>query len=130
MAVRVTDTEVIILQQVQFDTAKATIRKVSDGLLDEVAGVLKEHPEITKIEVQGHTDDRGTPAGNEKLSQDRADAVLAAMVKRGIDAGRLTAKGYGQTVPVESNKTEVGRQKNRRVQFKIVEKKPKEQPAQ
>lgn len=126
-AVRVTDTEVIILQQVQFDTAKATIRKVSDSLLEEVADVLKEHPEILKIEVQGHTDDRGTVAGNDKLSQDRAESVVKALVKRGVDQGRLTAKGYGQSVPIETNKTNEGRQKNRRVQFKISEKKPRPQ---
>jgi len=127
-AVRVTETEVIILQQVQFDTAKSTIKKVSDQLLDEVAGVLKEHPEIVRIEVQGHTDDRGAKKMNEKLSDDRAKAVMAALVKRGIDAGRLSAKGYGPNVPVGDNKTDEGRQKNRRVQFVILEKKPKAAP--
>ena len=76
--VHVTESEVIILEQVQFDTGKATIKKVSDGLLDEVAGVLKEHPELLKIEVQGHTDSRGLRAMNMKLSQDRADAVMKA----------------------------------------------------
>jgi hypothetical protein len=70
--VRVTETEVVILQQVQFDTGRATIRKESDALLDEVAGVLKEHPEITKLEVQGHTDNRGGKALNARLSNDRA----------------------------------------------------------
>ena len=127
-AVRVTETEVIILQQVQFDTAKSTIKKVSDQLLDEVAGVLKEHPEIVRIEVQGHTDDRGAKKMNEKRSDDRAKAVMAALVKRGIDAGRLSAKGYGPNVPVGDNKTDEGRQKNRRVQFVILEKKPKAAP--
>ncbi|MCC6559321.1 MAG: OmpA family protein [Polyangiaceae bacterium] len=125
VAVRVTEKEIVILQQVQFDTAKATIKKVSDPLLDEVAGVLKEHPEITKIEVQGHTDNRGPARLNEKLSQDRADAVMAALVKRGVDQGRLTAKGYGPNVPIADNKTDEGRQKNRRVQFNILEKKAK-----
>ena len=124
-AVRVTDTEVIILQQVQFDTAKSTIKKISDKLLDEVAGVLKGHPEITKIEVQGHTDDRGAKDMNEKLSDDRANAVMQALIKRGIEAGRLTAKGYGPNVPIGDNKTDAGRQQNRRVQFVIKEKKPK-----
>ena len=129
-SVRVTENEVIILQQVQFDTGKATIRKVSDGLLDEVAGVLKEHPELLKIEVQGHTDDRGTPASNDKLSQDRAESVVKAMVKRGVEQSRLTARGYGQSVPIDTNTTADGRQKNRRVQFKITEKKPRQQPTQ
>ena len=122
VSVRVTDTEVVILQQVQFDTAKATIRKVSDPLLDEVAGVFKEHPELTKIEVQGHTDNKGTPALNEKLSQARAESVMKALVKRGIDAARLSAKGYGQNKPVATNDTDEGRQQNRRVQFVILEK--------
>lgn len=128
VAVRVTETEIIILQQVQFDTARATIRKVSDPLLDEVAAVLKEHPEILKIEVQGHTDNRGGEKYNDILSQNRSDAVMKAMIKRGIEANRLTAKGFGQHVPIATNDTDAGRQLNRRVQFKILEKKPKEQP--
>jgi outer membrane protein OmpA-like peptidoglycan-associated protein len=121
-SVRVSETEIFILEQVQFDTAKATIKKVSDPLLDEVAGVLKEHYEIKKIEVQGHTDNKGLAAMNKTLSQARADAVMKALVKRGIEAKRLTAKGFGQDKPVATNDTDEGRQKNRRVQFAIVEK--------
>jgi outer membrane protein OmpA-like peptidoglycan-associated protein len=128
-AVRVADNEIYILEQVQFDTAKATIKPVSDPLLDEVAGVLKEHKEITKVEVQGHTDNRGSKAGNKQLSQARADSVLKALVKRGIDKGRLSAKGYGQDVPIASNDDDAGRQKNRRVQFKILEKNGQAMPA-
>src|SRR5665648_567630 len=67
---------------------------------DEVSQVLKEHPEITKIEVQGHTDDRGSKQLNEKLSQARANSVMAALVKRGIEQERLSAKGYGPNVPI------------------------------
>ncbi|WP_441289415.1 OmpA family protein [Sorangium sp. KYC3313] len=126
VAVRVTETEIVILQQVQFDTGKATIRPVSNELLDEVAGVLKDHPEILKIEVQGHTDDRGTRQFNTKLSQARAESVLKALVERGIAAQRLQAKGYGPDVPIAENKTEAGRQKNRRVQFNIIEKETKQ----
>ncbi len=126
-AVRVSDKEIFILEQVQFDTDKATIKKVSDTLLDEVAGVLKEHPELTKLEVQGHTDSRGNKQHNELLSQRRADAVMKALIKRGIDKGRLTAKGFGPNSPIASNDTDEGRQKNRRVQFVILEKKPKAQ---
>jgi outer membrane protein OmpA-like peptidoglycan-associated protein len=121
-AVRVSETEIFILEQVQFDTAKATIKKVSDPLLDEVAGVLKEHSEIFKIEVQGHTDNKGLAAQNKILSQQRADAVMKALIKRGIDKGRMTAKGYGQDKPIASNDTDEGRQKNRRVQFTILDK--------
>ncbi|HTJ82317.1 MAG TPA: OmpA family protein [Polyangiaceae bacterium] len=125
--VRVTDKEILILEQVQFDTGKATIKPVSNPLLDSVAQVLKEHPEILKLEVQGHTDNKGSKQLNAKLSDDRAKSVRDALIKRGIDGGRLTAKGYGPDVPIADNKTEDGRQKNRRVQFIVTEKKPAEQ---
>jgi outer membrane protein OmpA-like peptidoglycan-associated protein len=123
--VRVTEQEIIILEQVQFDTGKATIKKVSDELLDKVAKIFREHPEILKVEVQGHTDNQGLPAFNKKLSNDRADAVLKALVKRGIAKTRLVAKGYGQDKPIADNGTDAGRQENRRVQFVILDKRPK-----
>ncbi|WP_437831681.1 OmpA family protein [Sorangium sp. So ce1153] len=121
-AVRVTEKNVVILQQVQFDTDKASIKPVSDPLLDEVAQVLEEHPEIVLIEIQGHTDDRGTDEHNRVLSQNRANSVMAALVRRGIDSTRLTAQGYGREQPIDDNKTEAGRQRNRRVQFNIIKK--------
>lgn len=124
--VRVTDGQIVILQQVEFDMNRATIRPVSNGLLDAVANVLREHAEILKVEVQGHTDNRGSMEANTTLSQQRAEAVITALVKRGIKKRRLTAKGYGSTRPVMSNVTTLGRQKNRRVEFHIVEReKPK-----
>jgi OmpA-OmpF porin, OOP family len=126
-AVRVTETEVVILQQVQFDTAKSSVRRESDALLDEVAQVLKEHPEITRMEVQGHTDDRGGKQLNATLSKARAKSVMDALVRRGIEGSRLSSQGYGQDKPVADNTTPEGRQKNRRVQFIILEKKPKVQ---
>jgi outer membrane protein OmpA-like peptidoglycan-associated protein len=123
--VHVTETEVFILEQVQFDVDRATIKKVSDPLLDNVAAVLKDHLELARIEVQGHTDNTGKAAHNKQLSQARADAVMKALVKRGIDKKRLTAKGYGQDKPIADNATAEGKQKNRRVQFVILEKKAK-----
>ena len=120
--VHVTNSEIVILEQVQFDTNQATIKKVSDDLLDQVAAVLTSHDEITRVEVQGHTDSRGAAAHNKQLSQARAQAVVKALVKRGVAKERLTAKGYGQDVPIAENDTEDGRQKNRRVQFSILEK--------
>ena len=121
--VRVTDKEIVILQQVLFDTGRATIKAESFPLIEEVAGVLKDHPEILELRVEGHTDSRGAKAFNMRLSQNRADSVMKALVERGIDPARLTAKGFGPTEPIGDNATEEGRQKNRRVQFTIISKK-------
>lgn len=125
----VTEKEIVILQRVEFDVNRATIKPVSDSLLDEVAQTLKDYPEILKIEIQGHTDNTGNAANNKRLSQQRAESVQAAMVSRGVEATRMTAVGYGQDVPIDSNDTAEGKQKNRRVQFKILERKPKAPPA-
>jgi OmpA-OmpF porin, OOP family len=122
-SVRVTEGEIVIMDQVQFKTGSAVLLPVSDDLLRQVAGVLAEHPEIARVEVQGHTDSRGGKAYNRKLSQKRADAVRKWLVKYGqIDTGRLSAHGYGMDDPIADNSTSEGRQKNRRVQFKILEK--------
>ena len=121
--VRVTEEEIVILQQVQFRTNSARIKPESDELLTQVAMVLAEHPEIIKVEVQGHTDNRGGKRYNKKLSDRRAAAVVKWLVKRGdVDPSRLTSYGYGMEEPIAENTTREGRQKNRRVQFKIVEK--------
>lgn len=120
--VRVTKQEIVILQQVQFRTASDAILPASDELLEQVANVLREHPEIKKIEVQGHTDSRGSAAYNKRLSQRRAESVVKWLVKRGgIDPARLDPRGYGMDEPIAENTTEAGRQMNRRVQFKITE---------
>lgn len=121
----VTEKEIKILQKVEFDFNKATIKPVSNSLLDEVAAVMKDYPEITKIEVQGHTDSKGSDAHNKLLSQRRAEAVQKALVSRGVDEGRLSNKGYGEEEPIASNDTDEGRAQNRRVQFKILERKKK-----
>ncbi|MDF3065177.1 MAG: porin [Polyangiaceae bacterium] len=119
--VRVTNNEIVILQQVQFKTASDVILPSSDDLLQQVSAVLKEHPELTKVEIQGHTDNRGSAALNQALSQRRAASVVKWLVNRGgVEAARLTPKGYGKDDPIETNDTEEGRQKNRRVQFRIL----------
>ncbi|APR83959.1 outer membrane protein OmpA [Minicystis rosea] len=120
---RIAERSIDINEQVEFDTGKATIQVSSDHLLEEVAGIFKEHPEIAKVEVQGHTDNVGGAAANKRLSQSRADAVKTALVKRGVEAKRLVAKGYGEEQPLADNASEDGRAQNRRVQFVIVEKK-------
>jgi outer membrane protein OmpA-like peptidoglycan-associated protein len=124
--VRVTEKEIVILQQVQFKTASDVILPESNELLTQVANVLREHSEILKIEVQGHTDNRGGAAYNQKLSQRRAASVVKWLTAAGgIVDDRLSSKGYGMDDPIADNDAAEGRQKNRRVQFKILESKQK-----
>jgi outer membrane protein OmpA-like peptidoglycan-associated protein len=103
-----------------FETGKAAIRKQSFKLLDEVAAVLTLNPHLGPILVEGHTDNVGSRAINLELSQRRAEAVMAYLVEKGIDASRLSAKGFGFSRPIASNATPLGRAKNRRVEFRII----------
>ena len=103
-------------EPVVFGDDTATIRSVSFPLLEGVVQALKEHSKI-KLEIQAHTDSVGDDDHNMKLSQARAEAVKRYLVDHGIDASRLTAKGYGETRPIESNRTSRGREINRRVEL-------------
>jgi OOP family OmpA-OmpF porin len=114
--VLVTDSAVVIKQQVHFETNKAVIKPDSFGLLDTVALALSDYP-MLRVEVQGHTDDKGPDKRNLKLSQKRADAVRQYLISRGIEPFRMTAMGYGESRPIDSNKTTDGRAANRRVEF-------------
>ncbi len=118
--VAVNETGIQILDKVQFATGKSVIARKSFKLLDQVAAVLAQHTEMTKIEVQGHSDSSGNPQKNTVLSQARADAVVKYLVKKGVAASRLTAKGYGPTMPLADNATKAGREKNRRVEFRAT----------
>jgi outer membrane protein OmpA-like peptidoglycan-associated protein len=119
--VKVTEEKIEILEKVYFDTAKATIKARSFNILDQVASVLKANPQITEVRIEGHTDSRGADDYNKKLSQQRADAVRDFLVKAGVAADRLTAEGYGEEQPIADNDSAAGRERNRRVEFSIVE---------
>jgi outer membrane protein OmpA-like peptidoglycan-associated protein len=119
----VTDKEIKILQQIHFEFDKDKIRPESFKILDAVADVLKRFPRI-KIEIQGHTDNKGRPDYNKKLSDRRAAAVLKYLVSHGVEAGRLVSHGYGMERPLVANDTDQGRALNRRVQFIRTEGQP------
>ena len=106
------------LQGIQFESAKDVIKPGSFGILDQVVKVMIENPTY-KLEINGHTDNKGIAEKNLVLSQKRSEAVKNYLVKKGVDAEKLTAKGYGQTIPVADNATNEGRTKNRRVEFKV-----------
>ena len=117
----VTKEAVVITDKVLFSTDKAVILPESFGLLDRVATVLNDNPDIRKVEVQGHTDDVGKDAYNMTLSQRRAEAVRTYLIQQGVAADRLVAKGYGKSQPLVSGQDEDSRSRNRRVEFKILE---------
>ena len=119
--VAVTQREITIKQQVQFAVDSAVILPESNGLLTEIADVLNRNPRIHKVEIQGHTDSNGDDQHNQVLSEDRANSVRTWLVSHGVTADRLDAKGYGEKKPLVPNVTEGNRQKNRRVQFIILD---------
>jgi outer membrane protein OmpA-like peptidoglycan-associated protein len=119
--VRVTGDEIVLLKEVQFDTNKASLRPSARAMIEQLAEVLLQHPEITRVEVQGHTDSRGTLPHNQELALERASRVRDELVRRSIAEGRLTVKAYGPMVPLAPNTTAAGRQRNRRVQFRILD---------
>jgi len=112
--------QITISEQVQFETGTALIHNDSSALLQQVADAMNAHPELESCEVAGHTDDTGTPELNRQLSQGRANAVMAWLVAHGVQAGRLSARGYGETRPLADNTSEAGRARNRRVEFLIL----------
>jgi outer membrane protein OmpA-like peptidoglycan-associated protein len=116
----VTESQIIILDRVEFDTNKATIKPQSDTILEAVLSVLTEYPAIEELQVEGHTDDRGSHRHNLELSADRAAAVVEWLVARGVSPNRLVSKGFGPDKPIAPNETDEGRQQNRRVEFHIL----------
>ncbi|MFP2931517.1 OmpA family protein [Pyxidicoccus sp. 3LG] len=111
-----------IKKQITFGAGSAkVVGKQSTAILDDVAQALRDAPWIKKIRIEGHTDSLGKDASNLRLSQKRADAVMAQLLRRGIDPGRMQAVGFGETKPIGPNNTKAGRAQNRRTEFNVVE---------
>jgi outer membrane protein OmpA-like peptidoglycan-associated protein/tetratricopeptide (TPR) repeat protein len=110
----------IALRNVFFNTGKWEVKDDSYAELERLVSLLSDVPTL-KIEISGHTDNIGAESFNELLSQRRADAVVTYLVGKGVDKKRLSAKGYGQSKPVDSNETAEGRAANRRTEFEIIE---------
>jgi OOP family OmpA-OmpF porin len=101
---------------INFDTGKAEIKPESQPIVDQIAALLNDNPDL-ELSIEGHTDNVGAPRANKTLSEQRANAVVAAVVAAGVDAARLSALGWGQEKPIADNRSEDGRAKNRRVEI-------------
>ncbi len=113
--------QIVIRGKIQFETGSAKLKAQSGPLLDQVAGILRAHPEVRHVRVEGHTDAVGSAESNQQLSLRRADSVREALVARGIEPGRLSSRGHGQSRPIAPNTTAAGRAKNRRVEFTLTD---------
>jgi len=111
---------IIILEKIYFETDSAEILPRSFPIVDAVAATIQGNPELLKVEIQGHADERATDAYNLRLTAARAASVRAALVKRGVDGKRLRSAGYGERCPVDPGHEESAWEKNRRVEFKII----------
>ena len=111
----------VVLRNLFFETNKYTIQTESEVELNKLVQFLQDNPTV-KIQIEGHTDNVGTAADNQKLSEQRARTTVNYLLEKGIMPQRLTAKGFGATKPVADNKTEEGRAQNRRTELKIIAK--------
>jgi len=109
-----------VITGISFDKNKATIRPQSKGVLGNAAKVLQTYPSIS-LEISGHTSSEGDAAVNQRLSQDRADAVKQWLVDNGVPPERIKTRGAGPDEPIADNKTAAGREKNRRIEFKVLQ---------
>ena len=107
--------------KIYFETAKDVIKPESYGLLEDVATIMSEYPEIRKIRIEGHTDNRGSASYNQQLSDARAASVARFLAERGVDPDRLSSIGYGEEKPVDARNNERAWAKNRRVDFFVEE---------
>ena len=115
------DTQITILEKVYFETDSAIIKSRSFPLLDAVAATLNASPQITLVEIQGHADERGSDGYNIKLTRARAASVMNALIERGVIKERLRSGGYGERCPVDPKHNATAWERNRRVEFKIIE---------
>ena len=120
-----TPSSIQINEKVLFEHDSAEILPQSHGLLDEVASVLKENPQIERVQVEGHTDNTGDADYNRRLSHNRARSVASYLSSKGVEGRRLTPTGFGPDRPVSDNETDEGRERNRRVEFNIIKQGPK-----
>jgi outer membrane protein OmpA-like peptidoglycan-associated protein len=114
---RVEQGQIRTLEPIYFDTGKATIQARSEPLLLEMANLIRTRGDLGTIAIEGHTDNKGNPKSNLKLAKDRSNAVRTFLVNAGVPEGRLSADGFGSERPLEDNKSDAGRAKNRRVEF-------------
>jgi len=119
-SVIIQDNSIIILEKIKFRTNSAEILPESNKILDAVATTLTHHPEFALVEVAGHADERAGDAYNLRLTQDRVNSVVRALISRNVDRSRLRSKGYGEFCPEDTGHNEAAWEKNRRVEFKIV----------
>jgi outer membrane protein OmpA-like peptidoglycan-associated protein len=120
-----TASSIKISEKVQFKLGSAELLPDSFGLLDEVAGVMRDNAQIERVQIEGHTDSTGSAKINKKLSKERAESVRAYLMKKGIEDKRMVAVGFGPDKPIADNATPDGQEANRRVEFNIVKQGPK-----
>jgi outer membrane protein OmpA-like peptidoglycan-associated protein len=112
--------QIRILEAIEFVKNSAELDPGRDTVLEAVTRVLREHPEIPRIRIEGHTDNQGSTDGNLAVSKKRARAVMTWLVKHGVAAARLDSQGYGPARPISDNATDEGRSANRRIEFHVV----------
>jgi len=122
-SVIIDDKNIVILKKIKFKTASAEILPESNEILDAVATTIIHHPEFTLIEIAGHADERASDEYNLKLTQDRVNSVMNALIQRKVPRDHLRSKGYGEFCPEDPGHNEEAWEKNRRVEFKIVKQK-------
>jgi outer membrane protein OmpA-like peptidoglycan-associated protein len=117
----VLEERIIITQKIHFEFDKAKIREISYPILDDVVQLMRENPQITQVEVSGHTDAIGSDVYNQKLSERRSQSVVTYLSNSGISTSRLVPLGYGESRPIATNETTEGRAKNRRTEFLVLD---------